>query len=209
MSLSAVAARDKYVKIAAAARRSSAVRMPGSVWSEWHGGPVGSCVGNGGRRLLFAGTACVSPVGSLSLSPDRNRICYGKSKTIHRRASGTFRRRAFLAAAHPVDQRRQRASGRYGPLRRASARRASFRRRRPRRGNADRRQSDRLRREDRRFGCADCARVRSLRRDAGRSARRVEDDPFEPGFARRTYLGARGPTTTRDSRSCTSKRWRR
>ena len=99
VSLSAVAARDKYVKIAAAARRSSAVRMPGSVWSEWHGGPVGSCVGNGGRRLLFAGTACVSPVGSLSLSPDRNRICYGKSKTIHRRASGTFRRRAFLAAA--------------------------------------------------------------------------------------------------------------
>lgn len=52
--------RDKYVKLPAAARRSSVVRMPGSVWSERHGGPAGSCR----RKRRAAASFC------------RNRLCF-------------------------------------------------------------------------------------------------------------------------------------
>ena len=116
---------------------------------------------------------------------------YGKGSRLHPLAPRRLRRRVVRGAAHSVDQRADGTPRGYGALCRTSGGGARQGRCRPRRGDAHRGESGGLRREDRRPQGQNGAGLRPLRRDAGRSARGVDDRAVRTRRARRPHLGAR------------------
>lgn len=133
----------------------------------------------------------------------------GSGKELHRSEQGALRQRVVRSAAHPVDQRPERAQARHAALRRASGRGARQGRCRPGRGDAHGGQSGGLCREDRLAEGEDRARLRTLRRHARGPARRVAHGALRAGRNRRPHLGGAAPTTTRASSGCTPRPSRR